>query len=74
MSDGNGAGFHQRLEAFLQIDVLAGADGRIHRRLQLDPLVRELPGNHVLVPGQGVPVQRLSDANAVLHAHVPEVV
>ena len=64
----------QRHEAFLEVDVLAGAGGRIDRIGQRHPLVGELPGDHVLVPGQRELVERLAQADARLQADVAEVI
>ena len=46
-------------EAFLEVDVLAGADGRQHGLFEAQPLLGQLPGDHVFVPGQAELVQRL---------------
>ena len=66
--------FEQRFEAFLEIDVLAGADGRRTRVRQPDVLIRHLPGEHILVPGQVELIQPPGDLDAVLDADVAEVV
>ena len=61
-------------EALLEVDVLARADRRRDRLRQPPVLVGELPGEHVLVPGQREPVERPPQADAGLQAQVAEVV
>ena len=72
--DGDGALPEQVGEAFLQVDVLARADRRRHRLRQPPVLIGELPGEHVLVPGQREPVERAAQPDARLQAQVAEVV
>jgi hypothetical protein len=63
--DDRDAGLEQRLEAFLEVDVLAGADRHRGRFLQLPVLLGVLPGDHVLEPGRGVFLDALREADAV---------
>ena len=74
VDDRNAAGFEQRFEAFLQVDVFAGADRDVDRLAQAHVLVGVLPGDHVLDPGQVVFFQALAQADAVLQGDMAEVV
>src|SRR5262249_9254092 len=58
----------------LEIDVFAGQDGNVDRVGDLLEQLGILPGNHVFEPGEVVLFERLAQANATVHADVPEVV
>ena len=64
----------QRLEAFLEVDVLAGADRHRGRLLQLAVLLGVLPGDHVLEPGRHVFLDAPGQADAVLQRDVADMV
>ena len=72
--DHRDAALEQRLEAFLEVDVLAGADRHRGRFLQLPVLVGVLPGDHVLEPGRHVLLDPLGEPDAVLQRDVADVV
>ena len=48
----DGARVEQRFETVVQIDVLAGATRRAQFAAQARPLLSQLPGKHVLEPGE----------------------
>ena len=59
---------------FFEIDILAGADRRVHSPGELDVLVGELPGDHILILGQRELVQGLAHADARFEAHMAKVI
>ena len=74
MNHRDGVRFQQGHEAFFEVDVLAGADGGQHRLLEPQPLIGQLPGDHVFVPGQAEGVERLTQADAGLDIDSAEVI
>ena len=74
VDDRDAAALEQRLEALLQVDVLAGADRHRGRLLQLPVLVGVLPGDHVLEPGRHVFLDPPGEPDAVLQRDVADVV
>ena len=67
-------GLEQRLEAFLEVDVLARADRNRCRLLQLPVLLGVLPGDHVLEPGGNVLLDPPGEPDAVLQRDVADVI
>src|SRR3984885_15926511 len=61
-------------KTFFEINVFAGADGRLAGIFQANVLIGELPGDHVFEPGEVVFVQSLCEANASSAADVTEMI
>ena len=74
VDDRDAAALEQRLEAFLEVDVLAGADRHRGASLQLPVLLGVLPGDHVLEPGRHVFLDPLGEPDAVLQRDVADMV
>ncbi len=70
----DGARVEQRLEAVVQVDVLAGATRCAQFAAQARPLLSELPGNHVLEPGEIEALQGVTKAQAILDPDVAEMI
>ena len=64
----------QGQESFLQENVLAGADGHGGAVRQAYILVCQLPGDHILRPGDIVFLDTAAQLDAVLHADMAEMV
>ena len=74
MDDRDATTLEQRLEAFLEIDVLAGADRHRRRLLQVPVGIGILPGDHILEPGRNVLLDAPRQTNAALQRDVTDVV
>ena len=68
------AGFQQRPEILLEVDVLSGAERNGGRRRDAPVLVMPLPRHRVLHPGEVVFLQPPGQPDAILHRNVSEMV
>src|ERR1019366_155969 len=74
MRDGDCLLLKEVLEAFAEVNVLAGADRRSAGFLKSSELVRVEPRNHILVPGEVVLIQSPCELDEGFNGHVAVVV
>ena len=74
MDDRERVRFEERLEVLLEVDVLARAERRRRRGVELLPLLDVAPGEDILRPGEVVLLQPPQQLHAVLVGDVPEMV